>query len=124
MRVDFAYAKRWIRREFPSRYPVSIRCVKRSSVRKDQGTDAMAGHAFYHQPHRHTVLVDGALNLDARIEALFHEWPHVLLSECELLLKGHFLTSVLLPPEQGDDPLHPNLYWLLHGKIYRAWHKD
>jgi hypothetical protein len=69
---------KWLRRHFPSEYPVTVRLVSRTKVKSVVGT-AYAGYVFTPEPEaRFDVFIDKKLTYMDTLDSLLHEWAHVL----------------------------------------------
>jgi len=107
-RVSFDYAKRWLRKRFPLRYPVRVRLVSSARLHVEHG-HAVGFCTF--DGTRCEILITKSASLDARIEHLHHEWAHII--------RWH------LPLESETKPdEHDPIFDLIHGRIRRAWHES
>lgn len=83
----------WLRRNFPSRYPVVVRSVP---LKIHGDTD--------YEKNKFLVRINSKKSHSARIDTILHEWAHVLT----WFGAGHY-----------ED--HPDEWGLCWGKIYRTF---
>jgi hypothetical protein len=107
-RYTFNEAKRWLRRKFPLQYPVRVRLVPRAAINRVH-PDSVGFSTFEHTGCE--ILIASSESADNRIEHLHEEWAH--------LLRWH------LPLESNDKPNeHDDIYYLIYGRIKRAWNEE
>lgn len=119
VRKNLKYAKRWLRRNFPTHYPVRIYCVKQSTILRElkHSEDYEAeqceyeGVCFYYDKHRKhfKILLDKGLSEEKKITCLFHEYAHAL--------RDHV-------PEDVSYDSHDELWKTYYARITRKWAGD
>lgn len=91
----------WLRREFPTRYPIAIHSVpiKREANERDAcdgDTDFIRGSFI--------IRINSRKWFNTRMDTILHEWAHAIT----WFGAGHY--------EE-----HPDEWGLAYAKIYRAW---
>lgn len=102
---------RRVRTSFPLDFPVRI---TRSEVAPDGAMHHSGDVVLWHDdgtPRRARVWVNARLHRAAAIDALLHEWAH-LMSEDER------------KTPDGPDLPHDDAFWITFGQLYRAWLRE
>lgn len=86
----------WLRREFPSRYPVTIRS---KPAKKGSGDSDFRGRRFY-------IRINSRKPYSERIDTILHEWAHVL---------------TWFGAGRAED--HSDEWGLWYAKLYRNWER-
>lgn len=99
--------RRWVatcRKLFPTDHPVKARRGDaRGWCAYVQTWQTMRGKVIEHH-----IKISDKLCRWATLDALLHEWAHVLHGE-----------------RYGvDEHAHPKEYWEIFGELYRAWHRE
>lgn len=84
----------WLRREFPSRYPVKVRSRPLKNL---SGDSSFQNRRFY-------IRINSRKPYTERIDAILHEWAHVL---------------TWFGAGRAED--HSDEWGLWYAKLYRAW---
>lgn len=105
-RPSFNYFKKWLRKHFPSQYSVRILLVHPSKL---PGNEAFTYTITDKEDFRFLIHIANNLNINQTIEALLHEWCHILC--------GHTNNDIWERP-------HQDVFWAFYGKIYRKWHDE
>lgn len=123
LKRNLCYAKRWIKRKFPSHWPVRVYVVSQKTLEahsKEFGVIEcdydLDGLLCPYEPNKgkfeFKLLIDKALEDEKRVHVLFHEWAHLLC-------------------EQGPAPnirievdRHCEVWKAHYGRILRIWNGD
>lgn len=120
MKTDFISCKKWLRRNFPHKYPLRILVVKHETIircDKDGGFDGPSyqyedgfdGYCITYDSektkYRHRVYVADSLSPKRMVEVLLHEYAHVLQFE----------------KYKHDCGVHDETFQEFHKKILRKW---
>ena len=101
-----ASATEWLRARFPTPYPVTVRWVPRLS-------DGAYGQTTRHGRRIVISLSKSACRtLDTALEVLFHEHAHAVDWRHERVERAGYRL------DHGDE------FWLVLGRIHRAWHEE
>lgn len=102
-RQAFAACVAWLRKHFPGHRPVRVYLSPRSRV-----IDRAHGECAWSVDERRCVIhVADDQNYEQTIDTLWEEWAHYL--------RDH------LPPMNGHDSDHDELYGCIRARIQRAW---
>lgn len=98
------------RLRFPLAFPVRVSRGKRPAW---AGEDWEAGSYVYtdakDRPLSAAVWIDGRVARSQAIDALHHEWAHLLTIE---------------GPHPSGELIHDDRFWTTYGELYRAWHRE
>ena len=100
----------WLKAEFPAPYPVTVQVLRIGPQRReragrdDKGETVRLGRRIY-------VRVDSRLKWGEAIDTLLHEWAHAA-------------SWTLDAAEQRLPSTHPDEFWLMYGRIYRAYYEE
>lgn len=95
-----------VRKRFPLDFPVR---VSRARPRWAEA-DWAAGSLLYHEDGRTVgahVWIDAKNQRSAAVDALLHEWAHLMCEEAS-----------------SGEMLHDDRFWTTFGKLYRTWHRE
>ena len=100
-------AKRRLRRQFPTGYPVRVMWAPTEDLTKEHGFP-VDGDALFHQGVGRIRLADSC-NQYTAVETLIHEWAHLLRQ---------------LVPVGSDRMVHDAIFWAIYGQVIGAWHGE
>lgn len=117
---SFNQAKRWLKKKFPTHYPVRIYCVNQSTIQSEykRSGDYIKEECEYdglclcyerNKKKTFKILIDKSLDNDGRIHCLFHEYSHAL--------RDHL-------PEDVIYSQHDDVWKTYHSRILRNWHGE
>lgn len=106
-KLNLTYTKAWLRKNFPSEYPIKI-TLKKQIWYKDFPEELDAITLFDTEQQRFLIQLSKKLNTECLVETLLHEYAHVLRNHA---------------PDQTN-LLHDEVYWAIYGQIYRKWHGE
>jgi hypothetical protein len=104
-------AKKWLRKNFTSLYPVRVVLVDKIMYKRKPWPDDVYGlTSFNEKCECFLIQILNNLNLEETIDTLRHEWAHVLSQHTECV--------------EGVYQEHDDIYWGYYGKIYRKWYEE
>lgn len=84
MKPDFVSCKKWLRRNFPLKYPLRILRVQHKTIVDNDGGTYEAeydGYYILHKDNTHKILLDKELKEKKLIETLLHEYAHAIQAD-------------------------------------------
>ena len=99
----FDRTRRWLRKEYPLGYPVTIRVVKDERIPKMWGCFELDA-----EPMRGLILIRSSLSQAHASETLIEEWAHALRETLKI-------------PVPYDGEPHDSHFWLIYGEIVTKW---
>jgi len=107
---------RWLSKEFPCPYPVSVHVIRKELLREEDTSGGKAAYAYgdtYVQDGVIHIRLDRDLDWGTMGETLFHEWGHAVT-----------LRHAKIEARRMQRNIHDDEFWLSLGRIWRRFHDE